>query len=52
MRWFYKVLLYCTQLELAIARSTGRNTQSIDALSVEEQRWLKALWQAEQRLTT
>jgi hypothetical protein len=47
---FYKFLLYLTQLELAIARSTGRRQESIAALIADEQRWEKALWDCQNPL--
>jgi hypothetical protein len=42
--WLCKVMLYLTQFELAIARSTGRRQESIAALIADEQKWEKALW--------
>ena len=39
-----RIMLYLTQLELAIARSTGRRQESIAALIADEQKWEKALW--------
>ncbi len=44
MRAFLSILLYCTRLELAIARSTGRRQESIAALIADERKWEKALW--------
>jgi len=41
---FYRFLLHITQLELAIARSTGRRQESIAALIADEQRWERCLW--------
>jgi hypothetical protein len=37
-------MLYLTQFELAIARSTGRRQESIATLIADEQKWEKALW--------
>jgi hypothetical protein len=47
---FYRFLLHITQLELAIARSTGRRQESIAALIADEQRWEKALWDCQNPL--
>jgi len=44
VKTFYSFLLYLTQLELAIARSTGRRQESIAALIADEQRWERCLW--------
>lgn len=45
MKYFYAVLLWLTQYELAIARSTGRNPANVAALQGEEQTWAKCLWE-------
>jgi hypothetical protein len=47
---FYRLMLYLTQFELAIARSTGRRQESIAALIADEQRWEKALWDCQNPL--
>jgi len=44
MIWLCRTMLYLTQLELAIARSTGRRRESIAALIADEQRWERCLW--------
>ncbi len=44
MIWLCRTMLYLTQFELAIARSTGRRQESIAALIADESRWEKALW--------
>lgn len=43
MRAFYAALLWLAELELAIARSTGRNPASIHALQADVDRWAHAL---------
>jgi hypothetical protein len=43
MRTFYALMLWLTELELAAARSTGRNQTSINALITDRSRWSLAL---------
>lgn len=50
MRYFYRFLLYWTQFDLTVARSTGRNQQAIAALIADESRWERALWNLEHPL--
>ena len=47
---FCRLMLFLTQLELAIARSTGRRQESIAALIADEQKWEKALWDCQNPL--
>ncbi len=49
MRAVYTLLLRLSELELAIARSTGRRPSSIAALSAGVDRWRLALWQIDVR---
>ena len=49
MRAVYTLLLRLSELELAIARSTGRRPSSIAALSADCDRWRLALWQIDVR---
>lgn len=44
MRYFYRFLLFFTRFDLAIARSTGRDTRNIAQLSQEELAYEQALW--------
>lgn len=39
MRYFYKFLLAWTELDLMIARSTGRNPAHISTLIADRDRW-------------
>jgi len=43
MRLFYSILLWLAELELAIARSTGRNPAQIPALQADVDRWQHAV---------
>jgi len=43
MRLFYSMMLWLAELELAIARSTGRNPAQIPALKADIERWEHAL---------
>ena len=43
MRPFIALLLYLTELELAVARSTGRSPDSVNALITDRDRWTLAL---------
>lgn len=43
MKLFYSFLLWMAQFELAIARSTGRDPASIQALQSDVDRWQHAL---------
>lgn len=43
MRFFYSFLLWLTEFDLAIARSTGRNPDHIQALQADRARWQHAL---------
>jgi hypothetical protein len=43
MRLFYSALLWFAELELAIARSTGRNPAQIAPLQADVDRWEHAL---------
>ena len=45
MRAVYTLLLRLSELELAIARSTGRRPGSIAALSADVDRWERAIWE-------
>lgn len=47
MKYFYAFLLWMTQFELAIARSTGRNPANIEQLQREEEKWQHALLMVE-----
>lgn len=49
MRAVYTLLLRLSELELAIARSTGRRPSSIAQLSADCDRWRLALWQIDVR---
>ena len=49
MRTVYTILLHLAELELAIARSTGRRPSSITQLSADCDRWRLALWQIDVR---
>jgi hypothetical protein len=41
MRYFYEFMLWLTEFELAIAKSTGRNPEQIRALTQDRMRWLR-----------
>lgn len=43
MKLFYTILLWAAEFELAIARSTGRNPDSIYALQSDVDRWQHAM---------
>lgn len=49
MRFFYSFMVWATEFELAIARSTGRNPENINKLQSELQKWQLALWEIEWR---
>ena len=49
MRAVYTLLLRLSELELAIARSTGRRPSSIAALSADCDRWERAVWDIDVR---
>lgn len=49
MRAVYTLLLRLSELELAIARSTGRRRASIAQLKGDVERWRLALWQIDVR---
>jgi hypothetical protein len=50
MTHFYRLMLYMTRFELAIARSTGRNTANLAQLQREELVWERELWNCQHRL--
>lgn len=41
MRYFYQMMLYLTEFELAIAKSTGRNPENIRRLTQDRMKWLR-----------
>lgn len=43
MRYFYAFMLWLVEVELAIARSTGRNPAQIRALTNDRERWLRSV---------
>jgi hypothetical protein len=47
MRLFYRAMLWLAELELAIARSTGRNPADLPALRADVGRWEHALLMTE-----
>lgn len=49
MRLFYALLLHLSELELAIARSTGRRAASIAQLAGDVERWKRAIWEIDAR---
>lgn len=42
MKYFYLTMIAATQFELAIARTTGRNPDSIRQLRCDELKWIAA----------
>jgi hypothetical protein len=40
MKYFYALMLWLTEFELAITRSTGRNPENIRRLTQDYNRWL------------
>ena len=49
MRAVYTLLLRLSELELAIARSTGRRAASIAQLTGDVERWKRAIWEIDVR---
>ena len=47
MKAFYSLLLWMAEFELAVARSTGRNPDSIRSLQADVARWQHALLMTE-----
>lgn len=47
MKTLYRFLLFMTQLELAIAKATGRNPANIEQLQKEESKWQHELLMVE-----
>ncbi len=43
MRYFYALMLWLTEYELAISLYTGLNVQHIHALKNDRMRWIRAL---------
>lgn len=39
MRYFYSLMLWCCEFELAVARATGRSRQDITRLTDDAERW-------------
>lgn len=50
MRTFYKVMLYLSEFDLAIGRSTGRSPRYIAADAADVEKWRLLLWQEEWQL--
>lgn len=50
LRLFYRFMVWATMFELAIARSTGRNLDSINHLQQRLQYWELALWELDWRM--
>lgn len=49
MRAVYTLLLRLSELELAIARSTGRRRANIAKLKGDVERWQRAIWDIDVR---